>query len=719
MWVCQCLLLITLFIKLSFGADSLYYKSIYQQYDRGLLVGQSIPLLGLQIEELVSQKKLFDAKQLLEQAQPSNDVLTEAVTWRLLQLAVLNKQYGAFLKSLRKLSKSKFLKNTDLMRQVYQDLPKRERSILVHAMIKAGFFDHKPKSPCPYFELLPRKNRAEFLFQIASEERLPHDIKEKVLYELFVLTPEAISGGAIRELSDFAAFLKKLKARDLVARMEVLLTFGQNKEARSTFDGSVAADLSFNERCELNYVDAKIDRKMKKLTLARNRFADLANDCDADIKKKSRFMDLMLASMQKDETSLPKFASFVADYPKDSFSDDVLMFKAMLLLDVGRTEDGIEALSEMITKYPDSDMIERALFLRGFYLAKLGEVKEAHVSFLRLSQIAKADSLDGNSAKYWTARLSVFNDVAKLTDPKKDKIPHAQKLLKGLIESPSPNVYSWLAYSLLETLGKPAKRTDFKLPKPVSSNGLHTKGPAPLPFIEMLVEHGFRAEAMALLDDMPITDDPKVAMACAVLFDTQNRHEAAHHKLIRCDADRAAMLAQTLPEAFRSIAYPRSFEQEVAHALLRVDVPKPLIFGIMRQESGFIAQSCSWAGARGLMQIMFPSAREAGRHWRIDNLREADLYLPHINILLGASLVQGYWQQFGHLALGLCAYNAGPQLAKGWLRKNNGAPLDTFLETISLRETQNYVKTVLSNTLFYAALDDIDSLPPLPMDLPQ
>ena len=57
----------------------------------------------------------------------------------------------------------------------------------------------------------------------------------------------------------------------------------------------------------------------------------------------------------------------------------------------------------------------------------------------------------------------------------------------------------------------------------------------------------------------------------------------------------------------------------------------------------------------------------------------------------------------GHPVLASAAYNAGPRRAAGWC---DDKPLEgaIYVESIPFRETRNYVKNVMTNTVFYAAL---------------
>jgi soluble lytic murein transglycosylase len=67
-------------------------------------------------------------------------------------------------------------------------------------------------------------------------------------------------------------------------------------------------------------------------------------------------------------------------------------------------------------------------------------------------------------------------------------------------------------------------------------------------------------------------------------------------------------------------------------------------------------------------------------------------------------------QQLGHPVLASAAYNAGPSRARRW---RDDKPLEgaVYVESIPFPETRDYVKKVMSNAMFYAAVLDKKSVP--------
>ena len=132
-----------------------------------------------------------------------------------------------------------------------------------------------------------------------------------------------------------------------------------------------------------------------------------------------------------------------------------------------------------------------------------------------------------------------------------------------------------------------------------------------------------------------------------------------------------------------------------------------VILAIIRQESEFDKSANSWAGARGMMQLMKYTAKIVAKQAKLPYSISGLTKDPEYNIKLGSyyfySLIEDY---NGIYPFAIAAYNAGPNRVKTW-RRVNGDPSKgqisyiNWIEQIRFEETRNYVQRVLENINVY------------------
>lgn len=142
-------------------------------------------------------------------------------------------------------------------------------------------------------------------------------------------------------------------------------------------------------------------------------------------------------------------------------------------------------------------------------------------------------------------------------------------------------------------------------------------------------------------------------------------------------------------------------ERVEAHAATH-GVDAALILGLMRAESAMQADARSPAGARGLLQLMEPTAAAVARRFALPYSGPADLYRPDRNIALGVAHLGELQQRFGgDFTRVAAAYNAGPSAAQRWQTQRAGLPTDIWMETLPFYETRDYVPRVLAFATVY------------------
>lgn len=150
------------------------------------------------------------------------------------------------------------------------------------------------------------------------------------------------------------------------------------------------------------------------------------------------------------------------------------------------------------------------------------------------------------------------------------------------------------------------------------------------------------------------------------------------------------------------IRFPMAYQQSIQDQARTRQINSTWVYAITRQESAFMADARSHAGAMGLMQLMPATARETARRYAIPYSGSADALIPERNIALGAAYLSGLSQQFsGNRVLASAAYNAGPGRVRQWTRDMGSLPADVWIESIPFDETRKYVQSVLSYAVIY------------------
>jgi soluble lytic murein transglycosylase len=199
---------------------------------------------------------------------------------------------------------------------------------------------------------------------------------------------------------------------------------------------------------------------------------------------------------------------------------------------------------------------------------------------------------------------------------------------------------------------------------------------------------------------------------------------ARRYQIAQAEVERHVLMVAPTP-ATRwqwDCVYPRPHARPVEDTELEAGVPSALLYGVMRQESGFRTDVSSGAGARGLMQLM-PATAERLAEELGEPFDEAELVQPGTSLRLSAHYLKKLLGAFGgNVPLAVASYNAGPVAVRRWLENGQNLGLDVFVARIPYEETLEYVERVMGNYARYRYLEQGDggvpalalSLPPVP-----
>lgn len=151
-----------------------------------------------------------------------------------------------------------------------------------------------------------------------------------------------------------------------------------------------------------------------------------------------------------------------------------------------------------------------------------------------------------------------------------------------------------------------------------------------------------------------------------------------------------------------SLRYLAPFREAMQEPLKQTGLDEAWVYGLIRQESRFIADAKSSAGAAGLMQLMPATAKWVAGKMGWKGFVWSQVHEVDTNVALGTYYLRHVYDTLdGQPVLATAAYNAGPGRARAW---RAAQPMEgaIYTESIPFNETRDYVKKVLTNAMYYA-----------------
>ena len=214
---------------------------------------------------------------------------------------------------------------------------------------------------------------------------------------------------------------------------------------------------------------------------------------------------------------------------------------------------------------------------------------------------------------------------------------------------------------------------------------------------ELLLALGRRAEGLQLLEQIywRSYNDPAALYPLMLRFHKSGANRlsiSAAHRLIELSpAERTAQA----PLFIQRFAYPGHYARLVEKEAKEFQFAPQLLYGLIFQESRFEPAARSYAGARGLMQILPGTGWEIARTLNYPNYSTELLDYPIVSIRFGAYYLR--WARDytgGNDIAALAGYNAGPRKAKYWLSRTD--PDDAlFIYNVPYPRTRRYLQGIL------------------------
>lgn len=406
------------------------------------------------------------------------------------------------------------------------------------------------------------------------------------------------------------------------------------------------------------------------------------------------------------------YQAIIDKYPDHSYADDAYHYQAQILTGQGKADEARAKLNAQVKRYPDGDMAKDAYWMLLSDLYERGLYREA-VSFVD-ENLAHA----GESDLYSQGRLRYFQGRAyeKLADKQRA----IQDYLNVLTEYPL-SYYAMLALGRLEVLDGAQAAVWIDTYREGAFEPARGLGYC---FHNIQHESGFMAAQT--LSKMGLYSDALVEVAPLLSSsEPQVTYEAKLAKAIllqkKGDYSESARLAASLLAPVDDLIYRRYAAWLLAYPMPWKDiVEKNAPFGsdlyyttyaIMREESYYNPKAESWANARGLMQLMLPTAQSTAAEIGMSKPSASELFQPKVAIPIGSAYIAKLNRILApHPMLVLPGYNAGQGNVGKWLDRFADVDVDLYVEKIPFKEARHYAKRVGTTLWRYRWLYDV-SLP--------
>lgn len=170
--------------------------------------------------------------------------------------------------------------------------------------------------------------------------------------------------------------------------------------------------------------------------------------------------------------------------------------------------------------------------------------------------------------------------------------------------------------------------------------------------------------------------------------------------------DRAVFsLGKDNPEELRlyTLRFPLDFDAVIRREAARNRLDPAFVAAEIRAESIFNPSARSGANAIGLMQVVPATGAAVAQRIGLPWNGESTLLDPEANITIGTAYLRQLYDGFGEgrSYYTIAGYNAGPAPLSRWKSLRGHFDPDVFIETISYKETRDYVSRVLAFSVIY------------------
>ena len=395
------------------------------------------------------------------------------------------------------------------------------------------------------------------------------------------------------------------------------------------------------------------------------------------------------------------FEQLLRDYPGRSHADDALMYLARIARARGDRDAELGYLERALREHPGGDMVHELVW-------------EAHEATLRAGQwrefieAIEALELPEHDDQYFSqGRLGYFvgRAHAELSEPGEARAAWARTWRRYPF-----SFYGYLSWLKLREAGASSEELAFARQPDLGWLFDETWRATPSAMLAEARLYDWAAQLEALEVARRPSEDPRQLWRLAWLRhragDTHISHNIARRRIpgrpwARPEAGRLVRWVIAWPNPYGELVAQAVDAEAAQHDPRKARLRPELPLAIMREESSFIPDIESYAGALGLMQLMPRTAR--GHDADIPGEATPErLRTPAVNVRVAADHLFMLADVLeSHPVLMTAAYNAGAGAVRSWLKRPRSRDIGLWVEDIPYLQARGYTKRVIGSYLAY------------------
>lgn len=456
-----------------------------------------------------------------------------------------------------------------------------------------------------------------------------------------------------------------------------------------------------DERCHTDFLKARATYRIRKTRKkAQALYQHVADSCTRPEQELWRRRSLYAMGKRmyntgKPDSSRTHFTTLLTDYPNASHADDAIMYLARIARDANDQDTQLALMQRAVKDHASGDMLHEIVWEALEPLVR----EERDQEFLdALASLA----LPKRDDQYFSqGRLEYFKAVAlKRLGKTEDALIDWSKLWKKYPFS----FYGYLAW--VRAIEGGIAPNDLKIARTGDDlTWIFDEAWVSTPE-GTLTRHGLFDWAARYAPSKTPDDLWRLATLHHLAGHYPISHNIARRRIDGIpwnegDEGRLARWHVTWPAPFVAPvvdAIDAERPQHDASVMLHAAFP----LSIMREESSFIPDIVSYAGALGLMQLMHATAKDHDNDLDEQPVTKAQLRTAEINVRVGVDHLYTLSERMGsHPVLMAASYNAGAGAVRKWLKAPRSRDIALWIEDVPYLQARDYTKRVIGSYVAY------------------